>query len=412
MKLRISGCILLSLALLSVADRTGACWLVVRALMFLWCGVAASSAGKRLPYALGFALGAIAWAEYAGLDWAVGGIMFGLLRARMRDLAVVCGTVGVVGGLSFAYSLWQPGWQPAFLPFHNRNHYAVFCELSLPLLVYQFRRKREPLYLAAGLVMLLTALAGGSRAGAVLLLVEVCALWLMVTGKQRAWAIAPAIGVAASLFLVTAGWDRIAKPFEGDHRLEIWRSGIDMLWARPIAGWGAGQFPRVYPEFARFDNGQFVNAAHSDWLEWLVEYGIAAGAVLIGMFLWWMRKTIHFDPSWGILVSALHAMVDFPFHLPGLLVFAAALAGSIEANGIRTKTKSGNRKGRNSRVPSTGRAGGLSRRAGHVADGPIGVVGLGSGSGLQEVCDGGEDQRREDALVLRAGTDGRNDGSG
>jgi O-antigen ligase len=409
MMVRACGWILLALALLSVADRGGSAWLGARALLFLWCAVAASRAGARLPYLLAFAFGVIAFAGFEGLDLAVVGLAFGLLHLRLRELALLCSAVGVAGGLSFAYTLWQPGWQPAFLPFHNRNHYAVFCELSLPLLVYVFRKKSAPLFLATGAVMVVTALAGGSRAGAMLLLGEVCALWLMVAGRQRAWVVMPAVGLAASLFLVFGGGDRISKPLEGDHRLEIWRSGVDMVLARPVSGWGVREFPRVYPEFARFDNGQFVNAAHSDWLEWMVEFGIAGGAGLVGLFVWWMRKTLHFYPSWGILVGALHAMVDFPFHLPGLLVFAAALAGSIEANGNRTKAKSRDRKRRDSRVPSTGRTGGVSRRTGHVADGPVCVVGFREGPGLQEVCDGGENQRREDAAVLRAGADGGDD---
>ena len=46
-----------------------------------------------------------------------------------------------------------------------------------------------------------------------------------------------------------------------------------MAISRPIAGHGIGSFPYVYPAFARFDNGYFVNHAHNDWLEAFADGG-------------------------------------------------------------------------------------------------------------------------------------------
>ncbi len=328
------------LTLVSVADRSHGAWMAARGLAFIGCiGLSTRNPGQ-LFHALALAFTSIAIAGLAGLDMAIACLAYSFLRLQLRHLAVLIAGAGLAGALSFGYSKWDPAWTPLFLPFHNRNHYAVFCELGLPVLLYAFRRSRNRMYLYAGCILLVAALAGGSRTGAILLLVEGCALWVVFAGKEKGWLAAPAAAIMASLFFLMAGGERIQNPLAGDHRLEIWRSGIEMVAARPLTGWGIGEFSRVYPAFALFDNGEFVNAAHSDWIEWTVELGIVPVTGFAGIFLWWMRKSIQFYPSWGILIGAFHAAVDYPFHLPGLLVFAAALAGSIEANGTTNQTKS------------------------------------------------------------------------
>ncbi len=346
----IATALILIAALISVADRSHEVWLGVRAICFAGCLVLGSANPNRLLYGLAAAFSAISLAGIAGLDLAIVCLAFTLLDLKLRHLAAIIAGIGLTGALSFSYSRWDQAWTPLFFPFHNRNHYAVFCELGLPLLVYASRQKHSRFFLYAGALMLVAALAGGSRAGALLLLFEVTMLWLAVAGKEKAWMAVPAIAIAASIFFLVSGGERIQNPFAGDHRLEIWQSGLEMVAAHPLTGWGVGQFTTVYPAFALFDNGEFVNAAHSDWIEWAVELGILPVALFLGFFFSWMRKMIQFYPSWGILIGALHAAVDYPFHLPGLLVFAAAIAGSISAYGTSIEAKSTDRQRRNRRT--------------------------------------------------------------
>jgi O-antigen ligase len=342
----------LILALLSVADRSQGVWMGVRAICFASCILAASANPNRLLYSLTAAFTCIAVAGLAGLDLAIAALAFALFDLKLRHLASIVAGVGLTGALSFAYSRWDPAWTPLFFPFHNRNHYAVFCELGLPLLVYAYRRNHNRSFLYVAAVILVAALAGGSRAGAILLLAEVTALWIAFAGKQKAWLAAPAIAIVASIFFMFSNGDRIQNPLAGDHRLEIWQSGAAMVAARPLQGWGAGEFTNVYPAFAIFDNGEIVNAAHNDWLEWAIEFGILPVAAFLGFFFFWMRKKIQFYPSWGILIGALHATVDYPFHLPGLLVFAVAIAGSIQDHDTSTEAESTDRQRRNRRTHS------------------------------------------------------------
>lgn len=343
----LSLCTLL-LILVSLADRDQSTWLAARAAAFLACLILARSDRPAFLYTLTAAFAAIAAAGFNGFDLALACLAFSNLNPKLRHLAKLCASITILATSSLLYSYFEPSWAPALFPFHNRNHYAVFCELSLPVLIYAWRRSRGNSYLYIAAILLLSAIAGGSRVGAILLLLEACVLTIAIGGREKLLYAIPATAIAASFFLMLTGSARITDPFAGDHRFEIWQSSLQMLAAKPLTGWGPTNFSRIYPAFALFDNGQFVNAAHSDWLEWAFEFGIPPTLAFLAIFSYWMRKSIHFYPSWGILISALHATVDFPFHLPAFLVFAAALAGSIEANGASIEAESTDRQRRNS----------------------------------------------------------------
>ena len=338
----------LALLLASVADRSGALWLAARGLGFAVCIVLGWRAGANLVYALAGAFALVALFGIRALDLSLACLAFSLLRLRLSHWAALLAAIGVTGAISFAYVQFQPLWAPALFPFHNRNHYAVFCELALPVLFYMARLSRGQLDWVVIAILFFTALAAGSRTGAILLSLEICALWVATEGREKLWLAIPGLGIVASLFAFFAGPDRLQNPLAGDHRLEIWNSSWQMVAAHPFLGWGLQEFTRIYPAYASFDNGEFVNAAHCDWLEWAVEMGVTSVMGFFFALQHWLRKSIHFYPSWGILVGALHATVDYPFHLPGILVFAAALAGSIEANGTRHETQPTDRKRRNS----------------------------------------------------------------
>jgi hypothetical protein len=68
---------------------------------------------------------------------------------------------------------------------------------------------------------------------------------------------------------------RSARRTRGGTRLTIDRDCLHMLLKRPFLGWGLGTFPVVYPEFRSFYTTFFVNQAHNDYLQLLVETGLA-----------------------------------------------------------------------------------------------------------------------------------------
>ncbi|MBZ2186003.1 MAG: O-antigen ligase family protein [Bryobacter sp.] len=332
--------LILALLLLSAADPDGIAWAATRGLALLACPWWALRAPGPLPEALAFGFAMIAALGLPGLDWALFGLIFALHPWRLTSLASLALAAGLLGAATMAV----PGQR--LLPFANRNHYAVFVEMSIPLLLFCAERDRRPVLAAGAAILLVAAIAGGSRTGTILLLTLVIPLlWRWRNGRWR-WT-APTLALAGfSLLFWASPSQRILDPLAGDHRLEIWQSALAMIGQRPWCGWGAGEFPLSYPAFALFDNGQFVNAAHSDWLEWAVELGIPFTVAILAAFSLWLEKNIHFYPSWGILMGAVHASVDFPFHVPGLLAFAVALAGSISAHGALIETESPNRQRR------------------------------------------------------------------
>ena len=218
-------------------------------------------------------------------------------------------------------------------PFVYRNHYAAFIELALPLaLLKALERPRAAWgWAAAAALMAASVVAGGSRAGAVLVTLETVAILAMdARGRGAVWKLAG----AAAVLLAIAGPGFLWSRFHEDPlavRRELVASSLAMFRERPAMGFGLGDWPTAYPAYATFDPGLFANHAHSDWAEWAAEGGLpflAAAAALAASAL--LRSARH---RWGIGVAAVfaHALVDYPFQKPALAALAFTLLGALAA---------------------------------------------------------------------------------
>ena len=103
-----------------------------------------------------------------------------------------------------------------------------------------------------------------------------------------------------------------------------------MAAAKPVLGWGLGNFPVAYPQYRSFSTDFFVNAAHDDYLQMLVETG-GVGFLIVLWFLWLLfRNALRKISNWtedingsialaamlgctGILV---HSFLDFNLQVP------------------------------------------------------------------------------------------------
>lgn len=135
----------------------------------------------------------------------------------------------------------------------------------------------------------------------------------------------------------------------GSTRVLIWQGTLAMIFERPILGWGTGNFtygyPQAYNHFAGEDSthaamvGQWTNAAHNELLQTWAELGLPGLLALCAlMWLWghglWRAlgrgNPINDDIRLVLLcmgiMTALHAMMNFPMQLPSFLFFHAALA--------------------------------------------------------------------------------------
>ena len=113
-------------------------------------------------------------------------------------------------------------------------------------------------------------------------------------------------------------------------RLAIFKDSLRMFARKPIMGWGLGTFPTVYPAFRSFYTTFFVNAAHNDYLQALVETGIVGFACvlwfIIVLYRSGLRQFGNEDQNWhGVLRLAtlvgctgilVHSAFDFNLQVP------------------------------------------------------------------------------------------------
>jgi O-antigen ligase len=231
-------------------------------------------------------------------------------------------------------------------PFLNRNQYAAFIELLLPLaLAGSLRDKRHrPAWCVACAVMFASLIAASSRAGVLLGSLEiVLAVAIALRGSiSRKVVLQTAAALAAITLLLTlvVGLDGLRRrldesdPFAGRREMNL--SSLHMIQQRPWTGFGLGAWPIVYPRYALYDDGSFVNQAHNDWAQWAVEGGIPFAVLFLMLAIMAAPRAI--DSIWGIGLLALlaHALVDYPFQQrPALGAWWFALLGALAARGRR-----------------------------------------------------------------------------
>ena len=233
-------------------------------------------------------------------------------------------------------------------PFVNRNQYAAFLEMILPIALWQALRDSRQAFAhyTMAAAMLASVVASASRAGSVLMCLEVAAVLLVawIRGMAPARTVArrlAALGVLFVLLTAIAGWQALRQrlwapdPFAG--RREFLDSSLAMLHDRPAMGFGLGNWARAYPAYALFDDGTYVNQAHNDWMQWTVEGGVPFFAILLSLAV--MVLPVAIRSVWGIgLVSVwVHCLVDYPLQQrPGIGAWFFVLLGVLAASRARS----------------------------------------------------------------------------
>ncbi|HXM42682.1 MAG TPA: O-antigen ligase family protein [Bryobacteraceae bacterium] len=208
-------------------------------------------------------------------------------------------------------------------PFVNRNEYAAFLEMILPIALWQAVRDRRLAFAncAIAAAMLASVVASSSRAGSILVCMEVAAVLLLAwrQGLAPARILARALAtfaVIAVFFVAIAGWQalrqRLREPDPLAGRRELVASSLAMLHDRPAMGFGLGNWARAYPQYALFDDGTYVNQAHNDWLQWAVEGGVPFFLMLLSLAAMAAPAAVHSIWGIGLLSLWVHCLVDYP----------------------------------------------------------------------------------------------------
>jgi O-antigen ligase len=240
-------------------------------------------------------------------------------------------------------------------PFLNRDYYCAFIELLLPLALWRAVGNSSqsvlPNALAAA-VMYGSVITSASRAGAVFATLEVGAVLVFTFARSKTplnWGIV-GLRLVACLLVASAvvGWDILLSRFDEKaplaSRVEFLKASVRMVEEKPLGGYGLGTWPLVYPSFAVFDAGAWVNHAHDDWAEWAAEGGIPFLLLMLGVAARGAWLGFRYPPLIGIFFAAAHACVDFPFQkFPIWLTFLTLIALG-EARMRRSDDRHGHRR--------------------------------------------------------------------
>jgi O-antigen ligase len=213
----------------------------------------------------------------------------------------------------------------------------------------------------AGIAALMagTIFLSGSRGGMIAFGVQVIALAILLRPQRGAWKQPLALGVflAAMIgFLIWIGGNELTRrlvsiqsetrqELTGGVRLTIDRDCLRMWREKPFLGWGLGTFPIVYPQFRSFYTSFFVNQAHNDYLQLLVETGLAGFAIALWFLVLTFRRAWAKLENWtetvngtltvaallGCIGILVHSFLDFNLQIPAnaaLFYVLCAIAAS------------------------------------------------------------------------------------
>jgi O-antigen ligase len=248
-----------------------------------------------------------------------------------------------------------------FGPYVNRNHFAGFAELFIPmalvpLMLGKVRRERWFIVGLFAVVSIGSLFLAASRGGIVSLAIEVVVvvMWMGLRRMGPKQMLGGAAVLLAALLMVSwLGVKEIAQRFSSMRAMEVssgkrasmrrdtWRIFVEHPWM----GTGLGTLQMVFPPYETLYDGRIVNHAHNDYVEALAETGIAGGlccALYLGLLLFHSLQRLPAGNSSfaavlnvsGLVACAgflVHSLVDFNLRLPAnaqLFFLMATLATS------------------------------------------------------------------------------------
>jgi O-antigen ligase len=275
------------------------------------------------------------------------------------------------------------GW--IYGPYVSHNNYAGLMEMLVPIpLVFCLTRYAEGhirTVIAAGAALMAgTIFLSGSRGGMISFVAEMILFAVVLIKMQKGTKVAAGAGVFAVITLVLLIWiggveltKRVATigtetrhELSGGLRWTIDKDGLRMFTHRPTLGWGLGTFPVAYPQFRSFYTTFFVNDAHNDYLQFLVETGAVGFVLLLWFVVATYRGAFRKLPDWpddingattlacllgctGILV---HSFVDFNLQIPANAAWFYVLCGvAASPYSLESRQRTRRTRSRHSRSP-------------------------------------------------------------
>ena len=211
----------------------------------------------------------------------------------------------------------------------NRNYSGTLAAMLAPVALSRLWSGKTWSRVLSGvsLAALLALLGLSESRGGVLGLLAGCLIVLATLGMKRlarrdVVAGGALVGVAGIAALFLSGKPTSPERMEtASFRLEVWKSGLRMFAARPLLGWGTGQFSAEYPPFrseAEFryshkhinEGFKELEDAHSSWVQTAVETGLPGIlslllVVYIAVRLWRYYVKSSADAEGGAILAGL-----------------------------------------------------------------------------------------------------------
>jgi O-antigen ligase len=273
------------------------------------------------------------------------------------------------------YGFWpDPYVNKPFGPYINKNNYAGWMLMALPLTLGVFAANLDRLWRSAGADWTARFLALSSSDGARALLTGLCALVMavsIVVSMSRSGMIALAaiivglawfapvekpkrtvrLGIALMTLVIVAAWagaETIRSRFEDRSdasmrgRLIAWKNAARIAVTFPVIGTGFNTFATAMIIDQQGDPDNFWEEAHNDYLQVAAEGGSVGSAVcvlaVVVIALEIRRRFLDVSPSrtslWirvgavaGICAIGLQELVEFSLQIPGNAALFVVLTG-------------------------------------------------------------------------------------
>ena len=262
-------------------------------------------------------------------------------------------------------------------PYINRNHFAGYLEMVIPLgfalLIYSSPdiktlpgvpvSVRIARFLASdslvpvillflGILVMsaclfMTLSRGGIMAFGVSALFFAC-----ITNKRRSLKkkslLLVLIGTVIFVAVMLAGWDQLEQRFDelqterNISRLKVWEESRGIIKDYPVLGSGFGTFEDTYMRYQKPASPLLVYThAHNDYVELMTDAGIAGICLTLSMILIffvsvyraWRRRHNKFAICVGaggltsLVAIGIHSITDFNLHIPANALLLSVIAG-------------------------------------------------------------------------------------